>query len=96
MAAKGGSLTWKLFGTLAAIAAGIAARKALVAAFSKTTGKQPPANPEAPGTDWMEALGWAAASGAAVGLARMLATRKAADAYRKATGHLPKGMEEVS
>ena len=31
-----------------------------------------------------------------MGLARMLATRKAADYYRKSTGHLPPGMEEVT
>ena len=56
----------------------------------------PPANPAAPGTSWPEALGYAVASGAAMGLARMLATRKAAGYYRKSTGHLPPGMEEVT
>jgi hypothetical protein len=31
-----------------------------------------------------------------MGLARMLATRKAAGYYAKSTGHLPPGMEEVT
>jgi len=31
-----------------------------------------------------------------MGLARMIATRRAAGFYRKSTGHLPAGMEEVT
>ena len=89
-------MAWKLFGTLSAILAGIAARKALVTVWTKGTGRTPPANPAAPGTSWPEALGFALASGAVMGLARMLATRKAAGYYRKSTGHLPPGMEEVT
>jgi hypothetical protein len=96
MPGKGGSLSWKLFATVSAAAAGIATRKALTATFRKTTGRPPPANPEAPSTSWQEALGWAAASGAAMGLARMLATRKAAVVYQKSTGHLPAGLEDVN
>ena len=38
---------------------------------------------------------WAAVSGVAVGVARMLASRKAATYYRKSTGHLPANLEEV-
>lgn len=90
------SLTWKIFGTVSAIFAGMAARKILVTTFTKTTGKNPPANPEAPDTSWKEAAGWAVLSGATMGLARMIATRKAASYYRRSTGHLPAGMEEVS
>jgi hypothetical protein len=89
-------MAWKLFGTAAAIFAGIAARKALVTTWTKTTGKNPPANPAAPGTSWPEAMAWAVASGAAMGMARMLATRKAAGYWQRSTGHLPPGMEEVS
>jgi len=96
MAGKGGSLPWKVLATLSAVTAGIAARKVLITVFRRTTGKQPPANPAAPGTSWGQAIGWAVASGATLGVARMLATRKAAHFYRKSTGHLPPGMEEVS
>jgi len=42
-----------------------------------------------------EAAAWAAASGVAVGLARMLAARKTAEYYRKSTGHLPANLEDV-
>ncbi len=94
--AANSSFGWKVLGTISAAAAGIAARKVLVATFTKTTGKQPPSNPEAPDTAWAEAISWALLSGAAMGLARMLATRKAASYYRKSTGHLPPGMEEVT
>ena len=96
MAGKESSLAWKVLATLSAVTAGIAARKVLVAIVRKTTGKEPPANPEAPGTSWQEAIGWAVASGATMGLARMLATRKAAAVFEKSTGHLPPGLEEVS
>ena len=89
-------MVWKLFGTLSAIFAGMAARKLLVATFTKTTGRNPPANPQAPGTSWQEATMWAVLSGATMGVARMLATRKAASYYQRSTGHLPKGMEEVT
>jgi hypothetical protein len=79
-----------------AILAGIAARKVLTAAWRKGTGDDPPANPESPDTTWAQAVAWALASGAAIGLARMLATRKAAEYYRKSSGHLPPGLEDVS
>ena len=95
MAAKP-SLGWRLLGGLSAILAGIAARKVLTKGWATATGHNPPANPAAPGTQWREAVPFAIASGAAMGLARMLATRKAASYYRKSTGHLPAGMEEVT
>ncbi len=90
------SFGWKILGTVSAVLAGIAARKALTKGWQATTGSNPPANPAAPGTQWREAIPFALASGAAMGLARMLATRKAAGYYRRSTGHLPPGMEEVT
>jgi hypothetical protein len=94
--AENSSKGWTVFGGLSAIVAGIAARKVLVKAWRLATGDDPPANPAAPGTRWSEAIPFALASGALVGLARMLATRRAAGYYRKSTGHLPPGMEEVT
>ena len=94
--AENSSKGWTVFGGLSAILAGIAARKLLVKAWELATGKEPPANPAAPGTEWREAIPFAVASGAVVGLARMLATRRAAGYYRRSTGHLPPGMEEVT
>ena len=83
------NLGWKLTGGLSAVVAGIAARKAITGLWKTATGNPPPANPEDPDTTWQEALGWALASSAAVGLARLMATRKAAQYYRRSTGHLP-------
>ena len=90
------SIGWRVLGTASAVLAGIAARKLIVRGWRVVTGDNPPANPAAPGTRWREAIPYALASGAAMGLARMLATRKAAGYYRRSTGHLPPGMEEVT
>lgn len=90
------SIGWRILGGVSAALAGIAARKLLTTGWQKTTGRNPPANPAAPGTEWREALPFALASGAVMGLARMLATRRAAGYYKKSTGHLPAGMEEVT
>lgn len=91
-----GKLMWRLMGGLGALLAGVAARAAIKRSWRLVTGHEPPANPEDPGTSWREALGWAVASGVAVGLARLLAARKAAEYYRRSTGHLPPDVEEVS
>lgn len=87
---------WRVLGGISAILAGVAARKVMVKGWRATTGSNPPANPAAPGTQWREAIPFALASGALMGLARMLATRKAASYYQKSTGRLPPGMEQVT
>jgi hypothetical protein len=89
-------MTWRLFGGVSAILAGMAARKAITKSWQLTTRRDPPANPAHPATEWHEAVAFAVVSGAAIGRARMLATRKAAGYYRKSTGQLPCGMEEVT
>jgi hypothetical protein len=86
---------WKALATGAAIVAGIAIRKLLEAGWQKARHTDPPANPAAPGTTWGEALGWTVASGIGVGLARLIAQRGAAAGWRKATGALPPGLEDV-
>jgi hypothetical protein len=90
-----GSKTWSLFGLAATVGATIAARKALTATWKVSTGKEPPSNPEHPDVTMGEAVTWAIASGVAVGLARLFATRKAADYYRRSTGHLPANLQDV-
>jgi hypothetical protein len=89
-----GKLSWKLMGSLGAILAGVAARKVMTGLWKTATGNPPPANPEDPETTWQEALGWAVASGTTVGVARLLAARKAAEYYRRSTGHLPPELQE--
>lgn len=91
----GGSLAWKVMATGSALVAGIAARKVLEIAWEKSTGRTPPRNPESPDTTWAEAVGWAVLSGVVYALARLVATRQAAGYYKRSTGHLPKGLEEV-
>ena len=41
-----------------------------------------------------EAVAWAAVSGTLIAIARMLATRRAANYYAKSTGHLPPGLQK--
>ena len=89
-------MAWKVLGLGSAIMAGVAARKVLTTAWRRGTGFDPPLNPESPDTKWPEALAWATVSGAGVGVARLLARRKAAAFYRRSSGHLPKGLEKVS
>jgi hypothetical protein len=90
------SKIWKIFGTVSAIAAGVATKKLLEVAWKTATGHAPPENPEHPDVQWWEAISFAVASGAAIGVARMLAARKAAEYYRRSTGRLPAGMKDVA
>src|SRR3954453_11222255 len=90
-----GSKLYTVMGLLATLGATVAARKAMTATWKLSTGKQPPSNPEHPDVSLAEEATWAAVSGVAVGLARMFATRAAADYYRRSTGHLPANLEDV-
>src|SRR5687768_7586725 len=85
-AVAGAALAWRVLGLGTAVGASIVARKIATSTWKVATGNDPPANPEDPETTWREALTWAVASGAAIGVVRMLATRKAADYWQKSTG----------
>jgi hypothetical protein len=88
---------WKVVGTGGAILAGILARKALIAAWTKSARMpNPPTNPASRTTSWGEAIGWTVASGVVVAIARLLAERGAAAGWQKAMGSLPPGLEEVT
>jgi hypothetical protein len=89
---KDSSKVWSIFSLVAALLGATVARKSITKAWQTATGKNPPANPADPDVDLWEAVLWAAASGTAVQLARMLATRKAANYYAKSTGKLPPGL----
>ena len=82
---------------LVGIGTGIVVRKvsdkALSAVWKKTKHTEPPADPASPGTPWSEAISWAAASGVAMAVARLLATRGTATAKMKITGKAPEGLE---
>ena len=82
---------------LIGIATGVVTRKASAAVLDKVWRKtkktEPPADPASPETPWVEALLWAAASGMAVGVARLVTTKGVATAKLKLTGKVPEGME---
>ena len=66
-----------------AIAAGLATRRVLQAAWKQTRGAEPPINPAAAGVSWTDALIWAASVGAAVGVSRVFARRATTAAIRR-------------
>ncbi|HEX2312632.1 MAG TPA: DUF4235 domain-containing protein [Thermomonospora sp.] len=84
-----GDLGWRVVAGAAAFAGGFAARKAITYAWKKTTGKEPPTNPESPDVALAEALGWAVVTGVGMEVARLLVTRAAAKQYAKSSGRLP-------
>lgn len=89
-----GSKVWSVMSLGAAIGAAAITKKLLDQSWRVTTGKNPPANPADPDVNLWEAVMWAAVSGTAVGVARMLAARKAANYYAQSTGHLPPGLHK--
>lgn len=80
---------WGALSLVAALAASAMAKKGVETFWRQATGKNPPANPADPDVDMKEAIMWAAVSGTLIAIARMLATRKAADYYIRTTGKLP-------
>jgi Protein of unknown function (DUF4235) len=89
MAQSGGSKVWTVFSIVAALLAAAVAKKAINTSWRAATGKNPPENPADPDVDVWEAVLWAGVSGTVIGLARMLAQRKAASYYKSTTGELP-------
>jgi hypothetical protein len=78
MADRKVDLGTKVVSAAAAMAAAFVVRKVLTFAWTKATGKEPPANPEDPQVALSEALTWSVLTGVSVGAARLLATRAAA------------------
>jgi hypothetical protein len=72
--ASGGN---KLVSGVIGFAAAFGARKMLIFAWKRITGKEPPEHPEDPQVALGEALGWALVLGVGVQVARMLALRAA-------------------
>ena len=60
---------------LATMSAAFVARKALILAWTKVTGREPPTNPEDPRVALPEALGWSVLVGITVAIVRVLAIR---------------------
>jgi hypothetical protein len=83
-----GSMVWKILGTGSAIVAGIAATKVADQIWQKA-GRDASLDPKDPDSPIWEALAYAALTGLAAGVARTMATRKAATFYAKSAGHKP-------
>jgi Protein of unknown function (DUF4235) len=90
-----GKRTWKLYDKAATVFAGIASARAADLVWRAAVGRQAPKDPRNPQVSWREAATWVALSGAATQLARVFATRKAADYWVRSTGHLPPGMKSL-
>ncbi|MCP2335820.1 DUF4235 domain-containing protein [Actinomadura rupiterrae] len=84
-----GDIGWRVMAGAAAFAGGFAAKKAITMAWKKSTGKEPPTNPESPDVALTEAIAWAVVMGVGMEVARLLATRAAAQQWAKGTGQLP-------
>ena len=85
---------YSAFSLVAALGAAALAKKGLNTSWRAATGKNPPANPADPDVKIGEAVLWAAVSGTLIAVARMLATRRAANYYAKSTGHLPPQLQK--
>lgn len=83
-----GSAVWKILGTGSAIVAGIAATKVADQIWQKA-GQDKAFDPKDPDSPFVTALAYAALTGLAAGVARTMATRKAAQYYARSAGHKP-------
>lgn len=77
---------YRAWSTMAAIGAGVLTRNLLSRLWADVSGEEPPANPADPAVGWRAALTWAAATGVAVGVGRVVGRRLAAGAWEKAGG----------
>src|SRR4051794_30186132 len=91
--ASGGSKIWSTFSLVTSLFAAVVAKKVADKTWTLATGKRPPENPADPDVALGEAVLWAGLSGTAVGLARMVAQRRATSYYVRSTGHLPQQLE---
>ena len=87
-----GSVAWKIMGTGGAILAGLIATKVIDAIWARAG--QDEINPKNPNAPLAKAIAYAAITGLAVGAARTIATRTAAEFYEKSAGHLPEELRE--
>jgi len=79
---------WLLINTALTLGAAMVARKVVEVVWVATTGRNTPEDPGDPDLDRREALAFAAATGVAVGVARLLAARSASRYKRRHGGKL--------
>lgn len=77
-------LLWSALTYTAAVGAGMLAHQAARTTYRKRTGSEPPENPARRDTGWGQALLWGVASGALVGVARVVGQRIGDEARQRA------------
>jgi hypothetical protein len=87
-----GPIAWKLLGTGGALLAGLIATKIIDAIWARAANDD--INPKSPNAPLAKAVAYAAITGLAVGAAKTLTTRKAAQFYANSAGHLPEAISE--
>lgn len=87
-----GNFTWRVLGTGSAIVAGIVANKIITTIWNKAG--RDDIDPRNPDSSIGEAVAYAALAGLGMGVARTMATRRAAQFYQRSAGHLPEAMQE--
>src|SRR5690349_12820238 len=90
--ASDNSRVWTAMSLVAGLGAAAVTRSLLDRSWKVAAGKNPPENPADPDVGMGEAMLWAAITGAAVALARMVAQRRAANYYARSTGPRPPGL----
>ena len=95
MARSTTKFAWQVIGFGVSIGATILTRSLLGSAWKFVTGNAPPDSPEHPDTGTFVAVTWVLSSGVGGAVAGLLATRQAARLWKKITGELPPGMENV-
>lgn len=84
-----GKTGYKIVAAIASLLGALVARRALTTAWKLASGKEPPENPAHPTVTWPEAVSWAVASGAVIGLARLIAQKKVADSFHRSAHDTP-------
>ncbi|NIP78162.1 MAG: DUF4235 domain-containing protein [Gemmatimonadetes bacterium] len=85
--------TWDVVALASATLAAVATRQILKSGWTLFRGDEPPENPAARSVGWGDALAWTLATGAMVGVARLLGRRSAAAGWKKVRGRYPAGLE---
>jgi hypothetical protein len=86
---EAGKTGYKVLAMLASLIGAVFARKVLTVVWKLASGKEPPEDPAHPTVTWPEAVSWAVASGAVVGVAKLVAQKKVADSFSRAAGDTP-------
>lgn len=80
---------WTAFAATAAMFGGAAVRQGLHQAWKLAKHEDPPLDPTARDVPWRDAIIWTVATGALVGLGRLIARRGAAAWWERLTGDEP-------